>query len=64
MIPGNMILNMDNIEGYNNKLLIADLNVKIGMVNIDINQKSPPSIKHPIDHIDKKSKNPQTTTHA
>ena len=40
MIPSNMILNMDNIEGYNNKLLIADANVKICMVNMDINQKS------------------------
>ena len=40
MIPSNMLLNMDNIEGYDNKLLIADSNVKIGMVNMDINQKS------------------------
>ena len=40
MIPSNMMLNMDNMGGYNNKLLIADSNVKIGMVNIDINQKS------------------------
>ena len=52
MIPSNTMLNMGNIEGYNNKLLIAN---KIGMVNLDINQKSPPSIKHPLDHIDKKS---------
>ena len=40
MIPSNMLLKIGNIEGYNNKLLIADSNVKIGMVNIDINQKS------------------------
>ena len=56
MIPSNMMLNMGNIEGYNNKLLIANSNVKIGMVNMDINQKSPPNIKHPLYHIDK---NPQ-----
>ena len=29
------------------------------MENMDINQKSPPSIKHPLDHIDRKSENPQ-----
>ena len=40
MIPSNMLLKIGNIEGYNNKLLIADSNVKIDMVNIDINQKS------------------------
>ena len=39
MIPSNTLLKIGNIEGYNNKLLIADSNVKIGMVNIDINQK-------------------------
>ena len=40
MIPSNMLLKIGNIEGYNNKLLIADSKIKIGMVNIDINQKS------------------------
>ena len=40
MIPSNMFLKIGNIEGYNNKLLIADSEIKIGMVNIDINQKS------------------------
>ena len=28
------------MKDYNNKLLIADSKIKIGMVNIDINQKS------------------------
>ena len=54
-----MMLNMGNIEGYNNKLFIANSYVKIGVVNMDINQKSQTSIKHPLDHIDKKSKNIQ-----
>ena len=58
MIPSNMLLKIGNIEGYNNKLLIADSNVKIGMVNIDINQNSPPSIKHPLDHIEKEIEKP------
>ena len=53
MIPSNIMLNMGNIEGYNNKLLIANSNIKIGMVNIDINQKSPPN---PFNHIDKGDK--------
>ena len=60
MIPCNMILNMDNIEGYNNKLLIADSNVKIGMVNMDINQKS--IEKEPRPKHDSRKQLPQETS--
>ena len=60
MIPSHMMLKIGNIEGYNNKLLIATSNVKIGMVNMDINQKSPPSIKHPLNHIEEKPQEPSS----
>ena len=60
IIPSNMILNMDNIEGYNNKLLIADSYVKIGMVNIDINQKS--IEKEPRPKHDSRKQLPQETS--
>ena len=56
-----MMLNMDNMWGYNNKLLIANSNVKIGMVNIDINQRSiekESTPKHLPQETSSKSKNP------
>ena len=39
MLPSNMLLKIGDVIGYNNKLLIADNDVRIGMVNQHINIK-------------------------
>ena len=47
MLPSNMLLRVGKIEGYNNKLMIADSSIKIGIINRDANLiHTLPSLHH------------------
>ena len=58
MLPSNMLLKAGNIKGYNNNLLIANENVKIGVINQHINVDDlpiPENVFHkpPVDDLPK-----------
>ena len=42
MLPSDILLKVGNIKGYNNNLLIANVSVKIGVINQHINVTPPP----------------------
>ena len=57
MLPSDMLLNIGNIQGYNNKLLIVDDSIKIGVINQHINvtpyHKAPTTLSLPLPEREK-----------
>ena len=50
LLPINMLLTMRNVEGCNNRLLIATTTIKIGVKNQKINMQQKTSRKSPSDN--------------